>query len=291
MQAEVFDSTVCELGEGPLWHPKREALVWFDILEKRMHWRGARSHGTHQFSEHCSAAGWVNAETLLIASETQLFQFKTSNNTSATVCALEADQPDTRSNDGRADPQGGFWVGTMSKTAEPNAGAIYRYCKGELRRLYRNVTIPNGICFAPDGSRAYFADTLDGRILVQALDGAGWPNGAPEVLIDLRPDEDGSGGLNPDGAVTDADGNIWSAQWGSGRIACYAPNGEFLRAIEVPGRHSSCPAFGGPDLTTLYVTTARELLSPEIIAAEPQNGLTFSVEGVAQGKEEPRVLL
>ena len=286
MTTAVFDARQCHLGEGPLWHPERKSLLWFDILERRMHWRGTKGSGVHQFEEMCSAAGWVDAETLLIASETQLMRFSVADAAIQRVCALEADQPDTRSNDGRADPHGGFWIGTMGKSAAPKAGAIYRYYKGELRRLYRNVSIPNAICFAPDGSRAYFADTPEGRILSQGLDSAGWPKGTPEVLIDLRDD-----GVQPDGAVTDADGNIWNAQWGAGRVACYAPDGAFLHAVEVPGRNSTCPAFGGPDLGTLYVTTARHGLASDTLAQEPQNGQTFAVAGMAQGRPEPRVIL
>src|SRR5690606_9274790 len=87
------------------------------------------------------------------------------------VVPLEAGMPGTRSNDGRADPHGGFWIGTMGKQAEPRAGAIYRYFQGELRKLYPAMSIPNGICFARDGSTAWFADTQSRRVHSQRLDG------------------------------------------------------------------------------------------------------------------------
>jgi sugar lactone lactonase YvrE len=96
---------------------------------------------------------------------------------------------------------------------------------------------------------------------------------------------------NPDGAVFDADGIFWRAEWGAARVAAYAQDGSFLRAVPVGGRHSSCPAFGGNALRTLFTTTARQDLSSEILAAEPLNGATFRCDDVAQGMAEPCVIL
>ena len=281
-----FDDRRCELGEGPLWHPERGQLFWFDILGKRLLTRDAEGAQEWHFDEIVSAAGWVDYDRLLIASETRLFVFNLATGAQKTVAKLESGNPATRSNDGRADPQGGFWIGTMGKAAEPGAGAIYRFYKGELRRLYPDISIPNSICFAPDGASAYFADTLTGRIMTQTLDSDGWPTGAPQVFLDLRADK-----LNPDGSVTDAEGTLWNAQWGANRVAGYRPDGTFVRAYDFPARHTSCPAFGGPNLSTLYCTTAQEHLSEEILAAEPANGQTFAVETDLKGWPEPRVLL
>lgn len=175
----------------------------------------------------------------------------------------------------------------MSKTAETGAGAIYRYYRGELRKLHPGITIPNAICFSPDGRFAYFADTLTRKIMRQPLSGSdGWPTGNAEVWLDLTAD-----GLLPDGAVTDAAGNLWNAQWGASRVAQYGPDGTFLRAVSVPAAHSSCPAFGGPDLTTLFCTTAQELLSAEDLAANPAHGQTFAATDQGPGLPEPRVIL
>ena len=203
------------------------------------------------------------------------------------VAPLEAENRTTRSNDGRADPWGGFWIGTMGKAAEPGAGAIYRFYRGEVRKLFPDITISNAICFAPDRSVAYYTDTATKIVMRQALEPEhGWPEGAPEPWLDLRGD-----GLNPDGAVVDAAGNFWCAQWGASRVAAYAPEGRFLRAVAFPGRHTSCPAFGGEGLTTLFCTTARQGLSRLVLLAEPHNGQTFAAPGVAQGQAEHRVIL
>ncbi len=286
MTVQPFDSRNCELGEGPLWHPKRHQLFWFDILGRRLLTRDGDSPREWKFDEYVSAAGWIDHSRLLIASETRLFRFDLESGTEETICRLEANDARTRSNDGRADPHGGFWIGTMGKRAEKGVGSIYRYFSGELRRIHSGITVPNSICFAADGTIAYFADTRDRRIQAQALGTDGWPKGEPHAVIDLRAD-----GLNPDGSVTDSEGNIWNAQWGASRVAGYRPDGSFIEAFPFPALHTSCPAFGGPDLSTLYCTTAQEHLSPETIAGHPENGMTFAVETSFTGWREPQVIL
>lgn len=286
MTATVYDTRQCELGEGPLWHPERQQLYWFDILGKRLLSREAGAPKEWRFAEHASAAAWIDRDTLLVATETQLCRFDLATGKHDPVCALEPDILHTRSNDGRADPMGGFWIGTIGKNHESNAGAIYRYYRGELRQLYRKISTPNAICFAPDGRLAYFTDTPTRRIMAQPLDEHGWPKGTPRVHLDLNPER-----LNPDGAVTDAQGNLWCAQWGAARIAGYRPDGSFIEAVAFPARHTSCPAFGGPDLTTLYCTTAQENIAPETLAAHPENGQTFAVETIHKGLPEPQVIL
>ncbi len=142
--------------------------------------------------------------------------------------------------------------------------------------------MPNAICFAPVSdpdsalirSFAYFSDTPTRKIMRQALDDQGWPTGAPEVFVDLTRER-----LLPDGAVIDTAGCLWSAQWGANRCARYDPAGRFLGAIDFAARQTSCPAFGGDDLATLYMTSA----AAGLVGAEgtegtgPTEGQTFSV--------------
>lgn len=239
----IYDSRPCALGEGPLWHPLRNQLFWFDILGQRMLSIERGQPRQWRFPEMVSAAGWVDRNMLLIAGERDLFLFDIETEEVQTLVDLEPDNRATRSNDGRADPLGGFWIGTMGKKAEPGAGAIYLYFRGELRQLFADITIPNAICFAPDGSFAHFADTATGQVMRVTLDAEGSPNAAPTVFLDLT-DE----GLNPDSAVIDADGVMWLAQWGAARVAAYDPAGKFLRAASFDAPHTSCPAFGGADL-------------------------------------------
>lgn len=275
---QVFDDQKCELGEGPLWHPGRDGLFWFDILGKTLHFKGD-TRQSWSFDDYVSAAGWVDRDTLLMASARGLWRFDIPTGTRDLVCPLEAENPATRSNDGRADPFGGFWIGTMGIKAEPHAGAIYRYYRGELRQLFDRITISNAICFAPDGRTAYFTDTFSQRIQKVALDSEGWPSGAPEVFVDLH-----ANNLNPDGAVVDAAGNLWNAQWGASRVACYGPDGTFQRSIALPASQITCPAFGGADLSTLFVTSAHEGVD------EAKGGMTFSLAPGVKGQQEHQVI-
>jgi sugar lactone lactonase YvrE len=279
----IFDTRKCELGEGPLWHPKRGQLFWFDILNKKLLSRMGDTALEWQFNEMCSAAGWVSENELLIASETQLFLFNSDSGAQRPIAPLEADNPITRSNDGRADPQGGFWIGTMGKKTEKGAGAIYRYHRGQVRRLYGDITISNAICFAPNGKTAYFTDTVTAKVMRVALDSEGWPMGEPQVYLNLQ--------TNPDGAVIDSAGNMWLAEWGSSRVGCYDPSGKIIAQAEFDAPNTSCPAFGGPDLTTLYCTTAQQHLDAAARAAHPKSGMVFAALGAGQGQAEHRVIL
>lgn len=279
-KVHVFDDRACVLGEGPLWHPERQQLYWFDILRKSLMTRVGDQAEEWQFDDYVSAAGWIDADHLLIASAAGLFTYDLTNGQQKQIVALEEDNPVTRSNDGRADPLGGLWIGTMGKSAEPDAGAIYRFYKGELRLLYKGISVSNAICFTPDGSAAYFTDTHSRKVMRQTLDAQGWPKGTPELFLDVTKE-----GLNPDGAVVDAQGCFWNAQWGASRVARYDPAGNFLSEITFPARQVTCPAFGGPDLSTLYVTSA------SVRVNDPQGGQTFAVQTGIKGQKEHQIIL
>ena len=286
-EAKVFDARRCRLGEGALWHPDRGQLLWFDIPEGRLLASDGAETQEWPLGEMASAAALTeDPDRLLVATETGLHALHLGTGAREPVCAIEADRPETRSNDGRADPWGGFWIGTMGKRGEAGAGAVYRWHRGELRRLREAVSVPNAICFDRARSRAYLADTPTQVILRQPLDpGTGWPEGEAEPHIDLSGTEH-----RPDGAVTDAEGHLWNAQWGSARIAHHDPDGRFVGAVAFPAAHTTCPAWGGPDMTTLFCTSARQGLDPEREREEAQ-GRTYAVPRAGRGQPEPRVVL
>lgn len=281
----IFDARPCDLGEGPLWHPQRGQLFWFDITGQRMLSVESGQPREWRFAEMVSAAAWVDHNTLLIAGERGLFFFDIETEKTEALVELEAQNNITRSNDGRADPFGGFWIGTMGKKAEVGSGAIYRLFRGELRRLYGGIAISNAICFTPDGKTAHFTDTVTRRVMRVALDNQGWPKGEPELFLDLTADTSG-----PDGAVVDASGLFWLAQWGAGRVSAFAPDGGLVRHVRFDAPHTSCPAFGGPGLTTLFCTTALQGMDAAARAAHPNAGMTFAAEGIAQGQAEHRFI-
>ena len=282
MAIAVFDERKCSLGEGAFWHPEREQLFWFDINAKQLLTQGAKGPCHWQFEEHVSAAGWVEKAILLVASSKALIRLNIETGDQTVICELEADIEATRSNDGRADPWGGFWIGTMGKQAQAGAGSIYRFYKGKLTKLYDRLTIPNAICFSPDRNFVYYTDSAEKIIMRQSLDENGWPDGFATPFIDGRNE-----GLGPDGAVVDQEGYLWNAQWGNSRVARYAPDGTFTSSLSLPATQVSCPAFGGSDLTTLFVTTAYENL------AKPSkfDGQTFFDEVDVVGQKEHQVKL
>ena len=283
MNATVYDQRACILGEGAFWHPELNKLFWCDIMGRRLLCDDGREW---MFDEHISAIGWVTETLLLIASETALFTFDLGTHIQTKICALEANNPGTRSNDGRADPHGGFWIGTMGKEAELESGAIYRFYKGELRRLFAPITISNAICFSPDGSLAYFTDTYYSRVMKVALDADGWPHSPPQLFLDLSKE-----GLNPDGAVTTADGDVLIALWGAAKVARYDEFGALKDTFDMPTDHITCPALGGPDLSTLFATSAQQGLSPTKRREQPDAGKTFAVETDLRGIPAPKVIL
>lgn len=281
MTATLFDPRICELGEGAFWHPGRQQAFWFDIHGRRLLSRHDGKELCWQFDEKASAMGWIDHDRVLVATETALIGLDLTNGRKRHVAALEADKPANRSNDGRADPFGGFWIGTMAHDASTGKGAIYRYYQGELRLLRGNMTIPNAICFSPLGDLAYFADTSAQTVWSQALDPDGWPQAEPRVFLDLRGTDQ-----QPDGAVTDDQGRFWNARWGSGAVTCHAPDdGRVLHRLELPAAQTTCPAFAGAALDRLMVTSAAENLHG------PQDGQTWlaTPPGGARGRPEPRV--
>tara|TARA_B110000090_G_scaffold133784_1_gene147239 strand:- start:335 stop:1198 length:864 start_codon:yes stop_codon:yes gene_type:complete len=276
-----------DLGEGPLWHPKLKSLFWFDINSFKMHnWKDGKLK-TWTFAEPVSAAGWIDEGHLIVATASSLIKLALSTDKREELVALENNMSHTRSNDGRADPWGGFWISTMGLNSEANAGSIYRFYKGELRKLHQNITIPNSICFSPDKKFGYFADTRKKKIWKQKLDqSTGWPLGDPAIFVDLE-----SQGLHPDGSVCDSEGYLWNAQWGSSRLARYSPSGQLDQVIDLPASQVTCPAFGGDSLSTIYATSAYSGLNSDKLKAEPLAGKVFYFQSEIVGLAEYQVKL
>lgn len=284
---QIYDETKCDLGEGALWHPKLNCLFWFDIISKTLNanLNGEVKHWT--FKENVSAAAWIDEDNLLISSATGLGTFSILTGELVPLIQIEAENLTTRSNDGRADRQHGFWISTMGRNAESEAGSIYRFYKGEVRKLHDKITIPNSICFSPDGNYAYFTDTLTKKIMRQSLDQTtGWPIAEPEIYLSFLDRRDG-----PDGAVTDENGNIWIAFWGNGCVEGFDPSGNSVGRLKLTAVHTTCPAFGGDDFETLFVTSALQGLSEEHRNASSSNGMTFCGSVGFRGLPEPNVIL
>lgn len=284
----VLCSERCHLGEGPTYDATTDTAWWFDIVERRLFEARLDSGRVtiHSLDVMGSALGRIDAQRQLLAADDGLYVRGLADAQMSLYRPLEADNAATRSNDARVHPSGTFWIGTMGRKAEQGLGAIYALHRGELTRLYQHVTIPNAICFSPDGAAGYFADTGKNVLYRVELDAAtGLPRGEPAALVTRR----SGGGI--DGAVVDADGLIWNARWGGGCIDVYSPQGEHLRSLRVPARQSSCPAFIGRDFSRLLVTSAWQGMAEDAKRADPDHGRTFVLDIATRGRPEPDVKL
>jgi len=278
----------CHLGEGPTYDVATDTAWWFDIIERRLFEARLDVGRTtiHSLDVMGSALARIDSHRQLLVADDGLYIRDVKDGQMALYRPLEADNSATRSNDARVHPSGTFWIGTMGRQAEKGRGAIYALHRGELSRLYESITIPNAICFSPDGTVGYFADTREHVLFRVDLDAAtGLPRGAPVPLVTRR----SRGGI--DGAVVDADGLIWNARWGGGCIDVYSPQGEQLRSLRVPARQASCPAFIGQDLSRLLVTSAWQGMDDHAKRADPDHGRTFALDVAARGRPEPDVKL
>jgi sugar lactone lactonase YvrE len=285
----IISDIDCHLGEGPSYDPATDTLFWFDIVGRRLlekRWPDGETT-IHDLPLMASALAVTTDGRQAIVTETGLHLRDTSTGALTMVMPIEADDGATRSNDSRVHPSGAFWIGTMGKQAQREAGAIYWYRNGQLKTLFPRISIPNSICFAPDGGTAWFADTAINRLWRVACDPrTGLPEGDPEIVLDQKSVE---GGI--DGSVMDAEGMLWNARWGSGALDCYDPSGRHLRRIALPARQSSCPAFVGPEADRIVVTSAWQGLGSEARMADPHAGKTFLVDLAVRGRHEPLLAL
>ncbi|MCT2576096.1 MULTISPECIES: SMP-30/gluconolactonase/LRE family protein [unclassified Mesorhizobium] len=284
----VFSDHICQLGEGPSYDPGTETLFWFDIvngklLEKPL----AGALKIHDLGVMASAIAVIDDARQLIATEIGLQVRDVATGRLTLHTPIEADNPLTRSNDSRVHPCGALWTGTMGKDEGKGAGAIYWFFKGELRRLFSDITVSNSICFSDDGTIAYYTDTATGLLMRVACDPAtGLPTGEPNIFVDHRSQKG-----YVDGSVVDRDGVLWNAVWGGKAVKAYSPDGMLLREIPMPVTQPSCPAFVGPNADRLAVTSAWKGKDDKQRKLDPQAGMTFLLDIPVRGRFEPRVLI
>jgi sugar lactone lactonase YvrE len=283
--AKLFIDSRCELGEGVFWHPLLDRLFWFDILNKTLYSATASGIMVDRFvfDTPVSAAGIIDADHLAIASSAGLYRLELSTDTRELISAIDPPDAGTRSNDGRVNPAGGFWIGTLGlkDAGKVKAGSLYQVRAGKVTKLLSDLNIPNGTCFSPDGRIAYFADTSAGTIRKVALDPeTGLPRGEWQEFVGR--DHPGQ----PDGSVVDSEGFVWNARWRGNCVIRFAPDGRVDRVVEVPVPQVTCPAFGGPDLKTLYVVSARENMKADELSAFPESGSVFAIDVDVPGLPE-----
>ena len=269
-----------QLGEGPHWDAAAGELVRVDIANGRVH--GWSPAGGADWT--LSVGGEVGAAIpragggLLLAVGHDLIA-RDPDGTQWTLATVERELADNRFNDCRCDARGRLWAGTMSRTRAPGTAALYRLDPGgEPERAIGGTTISNGIGWSPAGDRMYFVDSTTQRI--DALD----YDEATGAIAGRRPFAtiDPADGL-PDGLAVDAEGGVWLCLFGGAALRRYDADGGLSAVVPLPVTNPTCPAFGGPELGTLYVTSARHRLTDAQLAAEPLAGALLALEPGVRG--------
>lgn len=279
-----------ELGECVLWDDRKGLALWTDILAKRLYWHDptANSTGFVEFAEElCAFAFVADSDDLLCAFRSGFALVDREGGSRRWLHRI--DHTDVvRLNDGRVDRQGRFWCGSMMDTEDHRpigevSGELLRVdADGTVSKHLHGIGISNSLCWSPDSSTMYFADTPQKEICAFDFDSKSGELSGRRVFA-RTPDEAG-----PDGSTVDADGFLWNAEWGQGRVVRYAPDSTVDLVVQLPVSHVSCVAFGGHELSDLYVTTARAGLSQEQLAAEPQAGDVFVFTTAYRGLAENR---
>ena len=289
---EVLTDTRHELGECVLWCERTGRLLWTDIPAATL-WACTPATGrtaSWPMPERlCCFALTGSDDRLLLGLASGLAFFTFSSGKVTRICDVEPDIPSTRINDGRCDRQGRFVFGMFNQAEHPkNAlGGFYRLNLDlSLERLpLPNAAIANSICFSPNGRRMYFADSAQKAILYADYNPCSAEVGRVHTFVaaDAVPGE-------PDGSTIDAAGYLWSTRWGAGIVARFAPDGQLERTVPLAAPQPSCPAFGGPDLRTLFVTSAHLGMSDQERAAAPLSGAVFAQALELRGLPESRFL-
>jgi sugar lactone lactonase YvrE len=275
-----------ELGEGPVWDPDASCLYFVDIKRGLVHCYDpvTQASRTHQVDAMVGAVALTVAGDLVLAVHNGFARLDPGSGRVRPIADVEADLPDQRMNDGKCDPAGRFWAGTMAIDEQPGAGALYRLDPdGRVHRMLDEVTISNGIDWSSDGRLMYYVDTPTRSIDVFDFDLA---TGAIANRRSLARVASGEGW--PDGLTLDADGYVWVALWSGGAVRRYAPDGTLDRVLTVPAAYPTSCAFGGPDFRDLYITTAATALTPDERRREPLAGGLFRCRPGVQGRAAHR---
>jgi sugar lactone lactonase YvrE len=276
------------LGETPLWCTETRTLLWLDIdggRLQRFHPDTGR-HDTFTFDgRYVGSLALLRAPgrvLLGIDLGLHIFDFATGRN--ELLCQVEPADVDNRLNDGRCDAQGRFWVGTMDNQLHRPNGALYRVDPdGTAHHMFGDVIVSNTIALSPAQDTLYFSDTRRFTTWQFSLDAATGGLSERRVFVDHSASKS-----RPDGACVDAQGYVWNAIFGGGRIERYSPDGKIDRVIEVPVSNPTCVCLGGTDLKTLYITTARKFLNRTQLRNQPLAGSVLAIDVEVPGLPEQR---
>lgn len=272
------------LGEGPCWSESEQALYWVDILNRTLH-RHAPNAPSHKqrswhFDEEISAvAERANGAGLLVSMRHGFAFFDPSSGRLEHVAHPEHHLPENRFNDGKCDHAGRFWAGSMHFGCSEPTGSLYRLdCDLQCARIDSNYTITNGPAWSLDQKSFYHNDSARRQVYVFDFDPLKGELANKRLFLEFTGDD----GV-PDGMTTDAEGGLWIAHWGAGKITRHATDGAVTDTLHLPCSQVTSCTFGGPELRTLFITTAAVGLDTAQLTREPLAGGLFAVEMAVAG--------
>jgi sugar lactone lactonase YvrE len=265
------------LGESPVWDCERQRLYWVDGVSRLVHGLDPAGGATRvwQVPSMIGSIGLGQGDTLVAALADGIYSLDLGSGAVTALFRPTPADPRVRFNDGKIDRAGRFLCGSMGVHTDPLGQLVRIDATGASAVLAHRIRISNALCFSPGGDTMYFADSLDRNIRAYRYGPGDEVATEPRILVDTGPLNSG-----PDGATVDAEGCLWVALVQVGKIARFTPQGVLDRLIDAPTDLPSCVAFGGPDLSTLYVTSIKDSGSGRAISRHPDGGFLFAIEGL-----------
>ena len=281
-EVELALDAHAELGEGPSWDPATRRLIWVDITAELVRRFDPASGEDERFEvgQPVGAAVPTTDGRLALAVSDGFAFLDPTTGIVQRIADVEVDLADTMMNDGKCDPAGRLWAGTKDANGSRPLGSLYRLGADRMpERMLTGLTVSNGLGWSPDGATMYFIDSPTQRVDVFQFDLDGGEIANRRTLVEI-PD---AWGL-PDGMTVDADGFLWVAFWGGSAVRRFDPTGGVAAVVEFPVSQVTSCAFGGADLSDLYVTTARDSLSENQLAEQPLAGALFRLRPGVRGQ-------
>ncbi len=283
---EKLPHSPCTLGEGPIWDEENYSLIWVDITEGKVHELDVLEQRTRTLDvkDLVGSVALCDDGDLLIALKSGISLVDRKNGDIKKLLDPEEFLKDNRFNDGKCDPAGRFWIGSMNMDEETPSGNLYRLDSDLVcDRLLDELTISNGLAWSPDQKTFYHIDspTMEVVAFNYNIDNGELTNRHTVITI---PEKEGF----PDGMTIDSEGMLWICHWGGWQVARWNPGtGEKLTSIKMPVSQVTCCTFGGKDYKDLYVTTARKGLTEKELKQEPEAGSTFLIKNCGHQGSAP----
>ena len=283
-EVRVAVAAAALLGESPVWHPREQALYYCDIPGHQLQRFDPKSGDLRHWqfdTDVASLAPRLNGQ-LLLAMRDGLWHFDPVSGERARAAEPPYDPASERFNDGKCDPQGRFWVGTIYEPRDPPRASLSCFSHGRLERRVGGLTVCNGLAWSPDGRTIHWSDTKAHTIYAADFDGASGTLSRQRVFASFPVRQPGQAladyGGRPDGAAMDAEGCYWVAMFEGQRLLRLSPEGEVVRETALPVRCPTMPCFGGPDLRTLYITSSRQNRPAAELVEQPFAGCVLALD-------------